>query len=244
MIARAQHDRGSAGQEQAVGVGVQLVLLAGLGMGVGLGPAGWLAGIGCTGALWAILTAALRRSRTRSLGQANRVTLARAVLVGNVAALVADHDSGGLATMALVILSSVALVLDAVDGRVARRTGSVSPLGARFDMEVDAFLILVLSVQVATSLGVWVLAIGALRYAFVAAAWVLPWLGSALPPSFARKTVAAVQGVILVAAASGLVPQLLAIVLVGLALALLVWSFGRDVLWLQRVSGASPSRGR
>lgn len=234
MITRAQHDAGSAGQEQAAGVGVQLVLLAVLGMGVGLGLAGWLAGIGCTAALWAILTAAVRRSGTRSLGPANRVTLARAVLVGGAAALVADRDSGSLAIVALVTLSSVALVLDAVDGRVARRTGSVSPLGARFDMEVDAFLILVLSIQVATSLGVWVLAIGAMRYVFVAVAWVLPWLSSPLPPSFARKTVAAAQGVILVVAAARVVPQPLAIVLVGLALALLTWSFGRDVRWLYR----------
>ena len=44
-----------------------------------------------------------------------------------------------------VVLAAVALVLDAVDGRVARRTGTVHPLGARFDMETDAFLILVLS---------------------------------------------------------------------------------------------------
>ena len=64
----------------------------------------------------------------------------------------------------LVLLASVALALDAVDGRVARRTGTVSALGGRFDMEVDAFLILVLSVQVARDHGLWVLVIGAARY--------------------------------------------------------------------------------
>ena len=51
----------------------------------------------------------------------------------------------------LVVLAAVALVLDGVDGQVARRTGTVSALGARFDMEVDAFLMLVLSVYVASS---------------------------------------------------------------------------------------------
>ena len=45
-----------------------------------------------------------------------------------------------------MLLSSVALALDGVDGQVARRTRTVSALGARFDMEVDAFLVLVLSV--------------------------------------------------------------------------------------------------
>ena len=47
--------------------------------------------------------------------------------------------------------------------------GTTSPLGARFDMEVDAFLILVLSVYVGRTIGAWVLAIGVARYAFVAA---------------------------------------------------------------------------
>ncbi len=41
---------------------------------------------------------------------------------------------------ALVALASAALVLDAVDGQVARRTGTATALGARFDGEVDAFL--------------------------------------------------------------------------------------------------------
>ena len=37
------------------------------------------------------------------------------------------------------------------------------------DGEIDAFLILALSVEVAPSAGLWVLAIGAARYAFLAA---------------------------------------------------------------------------
>jgi hypothetical protein len=41
-----------------------------------------------------------------------------------------------------------------------------------------------------------------------------------------------VQGIALVVAASGLFPAWLATTLVGIALALLVESFGRDVLWL------------
>ncbi len=104
----------------------------------------------------------------------------------------------------LVTLASVALVLDAVDGQVARRTGTVTALGARFDMEVDAFLILVLSVFVATTAGAWVLAIGAMRYGFVVAGWLLPWLRSPLPVSTARKAVAAAQGIALVVAGAQL----------------------------------------
>jgi hypothetical protein len=89
-----------------------------------------------------------------------------------------------------------------------------------------------------------VLAIGAMRYAFGAAAWAAPWLRADLRPSVARKAVAVVQGVVLVVAASGLVPY--AGLLVAAALALLVWSFGRDVRWLfaRRDRRGDAVRGR
>ncbi|WP_323373958.1 CDP-alcohol phosphatidyltransferase family protein [Plantactinospora alkalitolerans] len=220
--------------EPAVGMVVQFGLLAALAAGVGLGPAGWLLGSAYALTTWLLLSHALRRSGRYVLGPANQVTLARATLVGGVAALVADSFRGDTPIAVLVTLATVALALDAVDGQVARRTGSTSALGARFDMEVDAFLILVLSAFVATSLGAWVLAIGALRYVFVVAALVLPWLRAALPPRFSRKTVAALQGIMLVVAVSGILPRPLAIAWVALALAMLVWSFARDVSWLWR----------
>jgi phosphatidylglycerophosphate synthase len=122
--------------------------------------------------------------------------------------------------------------LDGVDGYVARRTRTVSELGARFDMEVDAFLILVLSVLVAASVGPWVLAIGAMRYVFVVAGWGMPWMRAPLPPSFARTTIAAVQGIGLVIAASGIVPRPIATVVTGAALLLLILSLARDIRWL------------
>ena len=121
-----------------------------------------------------------------------------------------------------------------VDGRVARRTGSVTPLGARFDMEADAFLILVLSVAAAPAAGWWVLAIGLARYALFAAERVWPWLRTPVPPRYWRKVVAAVQGVCLSLVVAGLLPTLEAVALLVAALALLAESFGRDVVWLVR----------
>ncbi|MET7550938.1 CDP-alcohol phosphatidyltransferase family protein [Streptomyces sp. NPDC005500] len=229
MIERSGFGKGPAAQELAVATAAQLGLLAVLGEIVGLDRLGWLAGVVYATILWAVLAAALRRSPTGSLGPADRVTLARAVLVGGVTALVVGGSRSG---MAPTLLATLALVLDAVDGKVARRTGTASPFGARFDMEVDAFLILVLSVQLAMAQGAWVLAIGAMRYVFVAAALVLPWLTAALPPSFARKTVAALQGIILIVADAGLLPEPVTTIVAALALASLVWSFGRDAVWL------------
>lgn len=217
------------------GAGVQLAQLSVMSAGWGLGLAGWLAGVTYGLVSAALLASAVRRSPAGTLGPADVVTLARSTLVGSVTALVAADLGGRPAAPALLVsIAAVALLLDAVDGWVARRTVTASRLGARFDMEVDAFLIAVLSVYLAPSLGVWVLLIGAMRYAFVSAGWMQRWLRAPLPPSLARKAVAAAQGVTLVAASAGVFGRPLEMLLVALALALLGWSFGRDVAWLWR----------
>src|SRR3984885_6970036 len=215
----------------------QALLIAALAVGVGL------AGVGLSSTAWAvggtcglITNAALARGlsyyRADRLGPADWVTLTRATLVAVVAALVVDSFGQPARVPLLVSLASVALVLDAVDGAVARRTRTTATLGARFDAEVDAFLILVLSVYVARSVGPWVLAIGAARYAFLAAGWVLPWMREPLPPRYWRKFVAATQGIVLTVAAANILPPAVTGGALVVALALLAESFGRDVLWL------------
>ena len=215
----------------AIGVVIQVALLAILDATVGLGAAGWITGVVYGLAVGALLSWGLDRTGGAALGPADRVTLTRAILVGCVTALVADRFIRPIPVVALVGITIAALVTDAIDGQVARRTHTVSAFGARFDMEVDAYLIFVLSVYVARSLGWWVLAIGAMRYAYVAAGWVLPWLRRQVPPRFWRKVVAAVQGVTLLVATSGLLPEPVNIVGVACALLLLIESFGRDVVW-------------
>jgi phosphatidylglycerophosphate synthase len=209
----------------------QLVVLGGVAACVGLGSAGWAAGLAFALVVGILLVSHDSMGRARAAGAANQVTLARATLVGGVTALVAEGTQGP-GIVVLVAIGAVALALDGLDGYLARRFDTVSALGARFDMEVDAFLILVLSVLVCRSLGPWVLAIGLMRYAFVAAMHFVPALRAQLPFSRARKVVAAMQGGMLVAAAAPFVPRPLAVVLVATALVALVWSFGRDVRWL------------
>ncbi|WP_345800397.1 CDP-alcohol phosphatidyltransferase family protein [Microbacterium sp. AZCO] len=167
-------------------------------------------------------------------GPANTATAARSTLVGLVTALVVTSFEASVPPLLIAGIAAPALALDAVDGWLARRTGTQSDLGARFDMEVDAFLLLVLSVYVAQDLGWWVVAIGALRYLFVVAGWMLPWMNATLPPRYWRKVVTAVAGIALVAAASGLFALWFSAAATALALALLLESFGRDVLWLVR----------
>lgn len=226
-----------------LGLVAQVGLLAALTVTTGLHGAGWLTGAVVGLGTWVLLGSGLHGSGARSLGAANGVTLGRTVLVGGIAALAAESFTRPAAVPVITGLTVVALLLDGVDGQVARRTGTASALGARFDMEVDAFLILVLSVLLVGPVAPWVPAIGGMRYAFVLAGWVWPWLTAPLPPRFSRKVVAATQGAVLVAAVSGLLPGAVEAPLLATALALLTWSFGRDVGWLVGRVRTTP-RGR
>ncbi|MER7003624.1 CDP-alcohol phosphatidyltransferase family protein [Dactylosporangium sp. NPDC000555] len=209
-------------------------MLGALAASAGLGTAGWLVGLASGVVTFVALGYGLRRSAAVVFGAANWVTLTRAGLVGGVAALTADSFSRPTPVPVLCALSAVALVLDAVDGYVARRTGGVTALGAKFDMETDAWLILVLSVYVAQSVGPWVLAIGAMRYVIGVSAWLVPWLRGPVPPRYWRKVVAAMQGVTLAVAASGLLPLGVTTAAVAISLLFLVESFGSEVLWRLR----------
>jgi phosphatidylglycerophosphate synthase len=225
-----------------LGVVAQSVLLGVLALTVGIAARGWSVGV-AVGALTNVwLAHALRSAGATRLGPANLVTLARATIVGATAALVADATTHGLPVTPTLTLAAIALALDAVDGRVARATGSISLVGARFDGEVDALLILVLSVAVVRMAGWWVLAIGLWRYAFGAAGLVRPWLRGQLPPSHWRKMVAAVQGVALAVSVSGLLPRAAVIAVLAVALIVLTESFAHDIWWL-RARRSIPTDG-
>ncbi len=208
----------------------------------GLGVAGWIVGLATGSAATALLVTARMRSDQPAIHPADWVTLTRAVLIAGVAGLVADSFGRPVSVTALVTLSTVALVLDAVDGKVARRTGTATPLGARLDGEVDAFLILLLSIYVSQDYGSWVLVIGAARYALLLAGWLIPWLAAPLPPRYWGKVVAAVQGIVLTVAASGLLDRLAGMIAVAAALLLLAESFGRNVIWLYRTGAGQRTR--
>jgi phosphatidylglycerophosphate synthase len=205
----------------------------------GLGAVGWITGLVTGSAGAALLVTARMRSDQPAILPADWITLTRMLLIAGVTALVADSFSRPVSVTALVALSAAALALDAVDGQVARRTGTATPLGARFDGETDAFLILVLSIYVSQDYGAWVLAIGAARYVFLLAGWLIPWLRAPLAPRFWRKVVAAVQGIALTVAASGVTSRVVGMIAVAAALLLLAESFGHDVFWLYR-AGAGP----
>ena len=132
--------------------------------------------------------------------------------------------------------TAMLLALDGVDGAAARREGLASAYGARFDLEVDAALILVLS-ALAHGLGKagpWVLAIGLMRYGFMLARLAWPALARPLSPSRRRSAVCALQVVLLGLLLAPVVTPPLSAALAGLALAALGGSFAIDVADLLR----------
>src|SRR5215218_3373095 len=207
-----------------------------------LSATGWVVGIVCGVITNTALARGLSHYGCERLARADWVTLARATLAVGIAALVADSFEQRVPVALLVALAAVALALDAVDGWVARHTRTTGTLGARFDGEVDALLMLVLSVYVARSAGAWVLAIGAARYLFLAAGWALPWMREPLPPRYWRKVVAAMQGIVLTIGAAHVLPPAVTQAALVAALVLLAESFGRDVWWLWRHRHATHTR--
>lgn len=179
-----------------------------------------------------------RWAMTGAFGAANRVTLLRggllALLVGFGAVVLAgDTETGTAWPFALAL---VALLLDGVDGAVARRTGTSSDFGARFDMELDAVLALVLAILVFAydRAGLWVLLLGLPRYAFLAAASWLPALRRPLPPSQRRRVICVVQVATLAGALFPWVGPPLPALACAVAAAVLYGSFAVDVRALLR----------
>jgi len=168
-----------------------------------------------------------------SFGAANSVTLLRLALTAMLSALLLT-PANVAALWFCIVTATCALLLDGVDGALARRGGISSRFGARFDMEVDALLIAVLALLAwhFERAGVWVLAAGLLRYAFVAAAWGIPWLRASLPPSLRRKTICIVQSSALLICMGPIVPQDLAAWVAAAGVGLLTYSFAADVIWL------------
>jgi len=169
------------------------------------------------------------------LTAANLVTAGRACLVVFLATRLFRAGVSTEQAWLAVIAATIAAVLDGVDGWLARRSSSSSPFGARFDMETDALLILVLSMLAWRwgKAGAWVLLSGLMRYLFAAAHAVFPWMRRPLSPTLRAKTVAVVQMVALIVAIGPVIPVWLSTLGAAGALALLCWSFAIDVgrLW-------------
>lgn len=170
------------------------------------------------------------------MGVCNGITLMRAAMICYLAGFAAFPAAFAASGWTVFWVASIALLMDGTDGWFARREGLQSGFGARFDMESDALLGVVLSVLLVTSgtTGPWVLVLGGLRYGFVAASMALPWLGAPLPDSFRRKVICVVQIGTLVLLTMPLLPPALTPPVTFFAVIALIYSFAVDIRWLAR----------
>lgn len=177
----------------------------------------------------------------RRFGLANAVTLAR--LVGGVWILAlllqaAWVEPSRLIAICIAVIGSVCLILDGVDGRIARHRGETSRFGGHFDNETDAGTTVLLSVSLAVLQvgGWWVVLIGLIRYLYLLAAIPVPALRAPLPFSQARRVIGLGQAILLLLAIllAGFTSSRWLALLPAIGLLALIWSFGRDA-WTQLV---------
>jgi phosphatidylglycerophosphate synthase len=228
--------RASAVTAKLVGLAALVCLAQIARSGLPLGASYALKASAAFAAVMAISIGFLQRHHPfERFGPANQITTARAMLVALIASLVGEPRVPAVAASAAAA-SVLVTMMDGVDGWVARRHRIASDFGARFDMEVDALLILALAVLAwqFQKAGAWVVLSGLLRYAFVAAGSYAPWLQAPLPASRRRQAICVIQIMGLTLAMLPAIAPPLSSALAAGALVALVYSFLVDTLWLWR----------
>ena len=205
---------------------------------------GWWAAVTamvCYAGMALLIVAGLtRHDHPYRFGLANTITLSRAALTALLFGIAAEWLAGGVATFAdrarwsLAGIAALILILDGLDGHAARRAGTASPFGARFDMEADALFVLALFLLVMATgaLGPWVLACGVIRYAFVIACLFEPRLNGPLPPRRRRKAIYVVQAASPMVALMPICPPICGSLLCAAAFGFVAYSFGADCFFL------------
>ena len=230
----------AAGAAVTAGAAVALGDLAGL---PGLYP---LTAMGCYAVFAVMMLLHLRGHAPHArFGAANRVTLLRGViasLIGGTIPVIPHLSSEALWAVSLAAL--LALVLDGVDGWVARRTRMATAYGKQLDINFDTVLMGILAVLAWQDgkAGAWVLAIGLARYGFVAAGWVWPMLNAELPFSQRRRVICVVQIAVLLACILPVIQPPLSSLAAAAALGLLLFSFAVDTLWLVKAGADDGTR--
>jgi hypothetical protein len=161
----------------------------------------------------------------RSFGLANLLTSLRVLLLLMAAAYLLR-----LSELALLASLSMAFLLDALDGAVARRLGDATEFGAAFDTETDALFVLVLGLALWLRDGVqaWVLIPGVLRYGYVLVlALFPPGVAAVQRPLFGRMAFVSSSVLLLTAKA---MPGTAAVVSAAVGVIISCASFGRSFL--------------
>ncbi len=192
-----------------------------------------LMGLGCTAMLAGLWRGAYPHDR---LGLCNVATAARGAGICVLAGLILVPNAVAELGWPLVSLATLTLFLDGLDGWLARRSGLHSRFGARFDVESDVAFSIVLAVLLwqADKVGLWFVAIGFLRPAYLLASVMLPALRIPLPDAYWRKSMAAIQMSVQVALLTPFVLPPFSGIIAATLLLVMVLSFAVDIRWQWR----------
>ena len=186
-----------------------------------------------------VLVRLREHSPYRKLGAANRITIFRAALVANLAAMTLYPETLILHGWTVTTLTIVTFALDAADGWAARRLQLSSRFGARLDQELDALFTLVLSFAI-YRLGkadAWILIAGGWHYFFHGLRYLSPTFRQVLPFSQRRRAICALSVSLLIACISPLLAAPAATFVALATFILLSASFAVDIVWMLRTGG-------
>ncbi len=200
--------------------------------------AGWL--VYLLAAMWVMRN--LHRHTHARFGAGNAVSLLRLVVLCLLAMLCAASRHGGWLALTLAI---VFLLLDGLDGYAARRDGTCSAFGARFDIELDALFVLLACGWLwwAGKAQAWVLLGGVPHYLFLFGRHWRPSWRRPLAPSRRRGTIGMVQASVLTGCLAPITGPPLTTLALGLALLLVALSFWLDLRPLARRGLRSSAAG-
>ena len=136
----------------------------------------------------------------------------------------------------IAILAISALILDGLDGFVARKYNHVTKFGEIIDQESDNFLMLVLSISLYLNreVGIYIFLIPSYRYLFIFSMKRYDWLKIELPISQFRKFACAVTILLMIIAQDIYFSPENTTFLVILSLFIITFSFAKDIIWLYR----------
>jgi phosphatidylglycerophosphate synthase len=162
----------------------------------------------------------------------NAFTFARVLVTAWLARIGAQLTGPSLSTAVLLVL-----IMDGLDGLVARGTNTHSAQGAQFDAESDAFVMLTVCViHVLRGLSPWVLSAGLVRYAYVLAIDYFGLSGITPRSTFERSAaVLSVSALTFAFAPLGLVSKLLVVA----STLLMSLTFGSSLYTALRTLGSS-----
>jgi CDP-diacylglycerol--glycerol-3-phosphate 3-phosphatidyltransferase len=143
-----------------------------------------------------------------SLGLPNQLTIIRGFLIAITTGLILVPNRAALIAWLPGIFYLCAVLMDGIDGILARTTGNVTVLGEFLDMEMDSLTVLVgsLAVFLSGKADGWILLVGTARYLYVGGQWLLKRSRRPLLPLAKKSSRRALAGLMMGFLAAAMFP--------------------------------------